>query len=113
MLSLRLLGNPTQRAIVQVSDGLSWGRICSESWKYQHANMVCKQFGYAGALTAISIPFERSQEPPKEAYVNLSGYCSESIDECSKLAITNKCNCQSDDAGIICRKYKSKSNMQK
>ena len=104
------MGNATKQAIVQVSDGVTWGRICTETWKFQHANLVCNRFGYVGALAAIHVPFERSLDPAEEVYLHIGECRHNSLESCTKLVITNKCDCQSIDAGVICREYKIKAS---
>ena len=40
---------------VEVCLGGSWGGVCSNSWTYEDARVVCKQFGYPYTGMAINL----------------------------------------------------------
>ena len=108
-ISLRLIGDATKEAIVEVSNGFTWGRICTDSWSQIHADIVCKQFGYNRGLAALSVPFEDIIDEQKEVFLNPSDMCSvweldqTGIGLCYMKAVKEDCECRRDNAGVICR----------
>ena len=106
----RLLGEPTRKAIVEVNDGNTWGRICVEGWAILHGKSVCKEHGYEGAIAILSLPFDMfdvSTAEQTDVLINPDPECSggnlNSI-EC-RSDISAACKCSNVTAGVICCKY--------
>ena len=109
-IPLRLIGNATEEAIVEVSNGFIWGRICTDSWGFDHAEIVCKQFGYNGALAAFAVKSNYSSNESKQVFLNFdltSGRCyrDDDFESCLRSKITSNCECRNDNAGLICSKF--------
>ena len=105
---MRLLGDPTERATVEVYDGFNWGRVCGEFvWNIKEAEMVCRHFGYQTALGAIRVPI--GEEIIRSKFLQ-SRFCGDyphatSLLQC-ETRITAYCLCSKYDAGVVCSKGK-------
>ena len=53
LASVRMLGGSGPYGVIEVFNGGRWGPICDEHFDIADANVVCRQFGYAGALRVI------------------------------------------------------------
>ena len=114
-MKIRLVGDPTKKAVVEVYDGNSrWGRICP--FKLRHAQIICNHFGYTTALGAILVSsndptyvtngsttqnFIHMKVGDSSCYqtniVSLFAYCTD--------AMTAECECSQQNAGVICQTY--------
>ena len=110
---MRLIGDPIKKAVVEVYDGISrWGRICPDEWALEHAQFVCKHFGYRTALGAIEIRSDDitylSNGSTIENMIEVTSRChSDSttnsfVDSCTRTAISIECECSQLNAGVIC-----------
>ena len=99
-LIMRLLGDQTETATVEIYDGFHWGRVC-EFWSIETAAIVCCHFGYKTALAAIPIPIEGGIARPKI----LRSHCKEEDHATSLLQcdtwISEHCLCSKYDAGVM------------
>ena len=111
-LSTRLLGNPLEKAIVQVWSGSSWGKICVDSWSFEYATLICQQAGYGHAMQSLSVPIDDYSDGQMEVYLNLKPY-----EVCINVSVLNfndiscrdimtvNCECQQYQAGVQCSTY--------
>ena len=113
---MRLTGNPTKNATVEVYDEFgNWGPICSRRWNLDAAHIVCRHFGYETALGALQIPIEPELIRPKMLQVNcritvnkfwFGGNVSEefaSLLQCD-TETSAICLCSNYEAGVVCSK---------
>ena len=107
-LTMRLLGDPTKQAAVEIYDGFTWWSVCATYWNLRAADLVCRHFGYEFVLGALKIPVEAELSQPKmiQFHCPLSSAVYESLLQCS--ANTNAiCLCSKQRAGVICSKGES------
>ena len=80
-----------------------WGTICDHSWDLQDANVVCRQLGYDGALSAPrAAAFGRGTGPIWLDNVGCFGN-EKSVLQCRHQGWGVE-NCgHSKDAGVVCR----------
>ena len=105
---MRLLGDPTKQAAVEIYDGFTWRSICATYWNLRAADLVCRHFGYEFVLGALKIPVEAELSQPKmmQFHCPLSSAVYESLLQCN--AKTNAiCLCSKQRAGVICSKGES------
>ncbi len=116
-MAIRLVGDPTKKAVVEVYDGASrWGRICTDTWKLWHAQLVCNHFGYASALGAMVV---RSYDSTYLSNVSttqnfillkpnpnacLSSNITSVLTHCT-VVLTTECECSQLNAGVTCQSY--------
>ncbi|XP_066024208.1 deleted in malignant brain tumors 1 protein isoform X2 [Pocillopora verrucosa] len=88
---------------VEVFYNGKWGTICDYSWDLQDADVVCRQLGYNGALSAPGdAVFGQGTGQIWLNRVSCYGY-EKSISQCSHQGWGVK-NCwHSEDAGVVCR----------
>ena len=104
-LTMRLLGNPTKTAAVEIYDGFTWWSICTNYWNLKAGGIVCRHFGYEIALRALKIPVEPEVIQQRMLQFRcLSGRAEyESLLQCETK--TNAvCLCSQHKAGVICSK---------
>ena len=105
--TLRLSGNPTEKAAVEIYDGFTWWSICTRDWNLEASNIVCRYFGYEFALGALKIPVvaEATQSKMLQFRCKSGNAGYESLLQCN--TDTNAaCLCSKQKAGIICSKGK-------
>ena len=115
-MKIRLVGEPTKKAVVEVYDGISgWGRICTDNWKLWHAEMVCDHFGYSSALSAMVVRSDDSsyltngsttQNLIQVNNINVCPYSNITslLAHCT-LPMTTECECSQLNAGVTCQAH--------
>ena len=82
-----------------------WGTICGDSWDLRDADVICRQLGYEGALSAPIFRYPTSGQNTRQIWlngVNCEGN-ETSISECKHLG-WGALDCRYYfDAGVICR----------
>ena len=107
-IEIRLIGNPTKKAVVEVFTGSSrWGRICPVNWYLSHAHIVCNHFGYITALSATDIRSDDSTHinngSTTQNVIQVFSNCKEStITPCVSEEMSTECECSTLNAGVIC-----------
>ena len=99
---MRLDGDPTKNATVEIYDEFgTWGPICSITWNFNAAKIVCRHFGYKTAIGALQIPIKSEIIRPKmlQVYCNDGRYAS--LLECS-TETSALCLCSNYEAGVVC-----------
>ena len=111
--SLNFIFMPTVRLVSLTSLPLSgrvevfyngtWGTVCDDWWDLHDADVVCRQLGYDGALSAPrAAAFEQGTGPIWLADVGCFGN-EKSIFQCGHQGWGVE-NCRhSKDAGVVCR----------
>ena len=82
-----------------------WGTICGDSWDLRDADVVCRQLGYEGALSAPIFRYPTSGQNTRQIWlngVNCEGN-ETSISECKHQGWgAHDCRYYFD-AGVVCR----------
>ena len=53
LASVRMFGGSGPYGVIEVFNGKRWGPICDENFDQVDGDVVCRQFGYTGALHVI------------------------------------------------------------
>ena len=87
-----------------------WGTICDNYWHREDANVVCRQLGYDGALSAPrDAAFGQGTGPIWLDKVHCRGY-EKSVSQCAHVGWGGH-NCgHQDDVSVVCRQIKGKFN---
>lgn len=87
---------------VEVQYSGTWGTICGYSWDLQDADVVCRQLGYDGALSA-PIRLEFVESPVWLNRMQCEGN-ETSVSQCSHSGWGEVySNCWYYHAGVVCR----------
>ena len=81
-----------------------WGTICANHWDLRDADVVCRQLGYEGALSASPFRYPAFGQNTRQIWfseVNCAGN-ETSISECRHLVWEGHC-WHYFDAGVVCR----------
>ena len=105
---MRLLGDPTKGAIIEVSDGMVSGSLCPATWTINIARSICNHFGYASALAATRIVSHNSTT--SRNIIRFYEYCpllTKTLDDMFRACnfmMTKECDCSDNilHAGIVC-----------
>ena len=82
-----------------------WGTICADYWDLRDADVVCRQLGYEGALSAPIFRYPTSGQNTRQIWlngVNCEGN-ETSISECKHLGWGALVCRYYFDTGVICR----------
>ena len=102
--TIRLVGGEDQyEGRVEVFYNSEWGTVCDDSWDINDANVVCRELGYSGAVTAhISAYF--GQGSGSIWLDNLACTGSEAtLFDCPHSGVGIHNCVHSDDAGVTCK----------
>ena len=101
-LTMRLNGNPTKNATVEIYDEFgTWGPICPLRWNLNAAKFICRYFGYETALGALQIPIKAEISRPKMLQVYCTSEISSSLLQCDTETRV-LCMCNKYEAGVVC-----------
>ena len=93
---------------VEVQYSGTWGRICGHSWDLQEADVVCRQLGYDGALSAPRWPAFGHATGPIWLNELQCGGNETSVSQCSHGG-WGVLYCRNHmDAGVVCSQPKGK-----
>ena len=101
---MKLVGDPTQRAVVEIHNGFTWGRVCEGLWNIESAAIVCRHFGYPTALGAVHVRMEGEMIRPKIFQTKCKAEHT-SLLQCG-TKIHPECLCSKYEAGVICSQGK-------
>ena len=92
----------TSQGRVEVFHRGTWGRVCFDYWDSRDANVVCRQLGFEGALSAISrAAFGKGKEIVWMDNVNCAGNES-SLTECEHNQGPSVYCSRYEFAGVVC-----------
>ena len=93
---------------VEVQFHGTWGTICDNDWDLKDADVVCRQLGYDGALSALRhAAFGQGTGPIWLDKVQCRGY-EKSVSQCAHAGWGGH-NCgHYDDVSVVCRQIKGK-----
>ncbi|XP_078379682.1 scavenger receptor cysteine-rich domain-containing protein DMBT1-like isoform X2 [Oculina patagonica] len=98
-------GNRELHGRVEVLYNGIWGTVCHYDWDLQDANVVCRELGYAGAVTAVRYAADRYGQGTGViwmSYVDCKGN-ETSLLECKQRYRWGMHYCRHyQDAGVIC-----------
>ena len=94
---------------VEVQYSGTWGTICGNSWDLQDADVVCRQLGFNGALSAlVLVEFVERKGPVWLDRMQCEGN-ETSVSQCSHAGWGEAySNCWYYHAGVVCRQSKGK-----
>lgn len=108
---IRLAGGNLSAGRVEVYLNGQWGTVCDDDWDIDDANVVCRNIGFKGALSAPkSAAFGEGKGPIHLDSVKCAG------DEHSLLACEYKSNpdCEHhEDASVVCQKTQETGRISK
>ena len=96
-------GNVESQGQVEVFHGGTWRRVCFDYWDSRDANVVCRQLGFEGALSATSsAAFGQEKGIVWMDNVNCAGNGS-SLTECEHIQGPSAYCSRYKLAGVVCR----------
>ena len=108
--TVRLVGptNSPSAGRVEVQYSGTWGTICGHGWDLRDAEVVCRQLGYNGALSApVLVEFVERKGPVWLNWMQCEGN-ETSVSLCSHAGWGEVPYCWYYHAGVVCRPPKGK-----
>ena len=88
----------------------TWGTICDNDWDLKDADVVCRQLGYDGALSALRHgAFGKGTGPIWLDRVQCGG-SEESVSQCAHARWEGHSCSHHNDASVVCHQIKGKFN---
>ena len=95
---------------VEVQFHGTWGTICENYWDLRDADVVCRQLGYDGALSALRhAAFGQGTGPIWLNRVYCRGY-EKSVSQCAHAGWGGHSCGHQNDVSVVCRQIKGKFN---
>ena len=95
---------------VEVQFHGKWGTICDNYWDLKDADVVCRQLGYDGALSALRhAAFGQGTGPIWLNRVYCRGY-EKSVSQCAHTGWGGHSCGHQNDVSVVCRQIKGKFN---
>ena len=95
---------------VEVQFNGTWGTICDNNWDLKDADVVCRELGYDGALSALrDAAFGQGTGPIWLNRVQCGG-SEKSVSQCAHAEWGGHRCGHYDDASVVCHQLKGKFN---
>ncbi|XP_052007451.1 galectin-3-binding protein A-like [Xyrauchen texanus] len=108
---VRLVGDLPSSGRVEVYHDGQWGSVCDDGWELAEAQVVCRQLGFPGAVSATAGgQYGEGSGPIWLDDVNCKGSENSLSDCCFKGWAVTDCT-HKEDAGVVCETGKNMSGI--